>query len=114
MVKEMMRVQQETMLSCFNNTVKNLSEKVDMIMCDVQELKTSLNFMGSDQREALDKVNADIRCMKTDLNGTNLFNNHDRNLKERETLFEVMKLGAEVTRVYSIMMMSELQNSKLL
>ena len=36
MVKEMMRVQQETMLACFNNTVKNLSEKVDMIMYDVQ------------------------------------------------------------------------------
>ena len=85
MVKELMRVQQEAMLACFNNTVKNLSEKVDMIMCDVQELKTSLNFMGSEQRETLDKVNADIRCVKTDLNGTNLFNNHDRNLLKQHS-----------------------------
>ena len=69
-VKEMMRVQQETMIACFNNTVKNLSEKVDMIMCDVQELKTSLNFMGVDQRDALSKINADITIIKKGLNST--------------------------------------------
>ena len=85
MVKEMMRVQQETMIACFNNTVKNLSEKVDMIMCDVQELKTSLNFMGVDQRDALSKINADITIIKKGLNSTQLLNSNDRNLVKQHT-----------------------------
>ena len=58
-MNEMMKVEQETMLACFNNTVNNFSDNVDNIMCDLQELKTSLNFMGVDQREALNKINAD-------------------------------------------------------
>ena len=85
MVKEMMKVQQETMLACFNNTVKNLSDKVDSIMCDVQELKTSLNFMGVDQREALNKINADVTIMKKDLSNTQLLNSNDRNMVKQHS-----------------------------
>ena len=43
-VQEMMKIQQDTMLACFNQVVENLSRKVDSIMCDVQDLKTGLNF----------------------------------------------------------------------
>ena len=54
-VKEMMKVQQDTMLACFNNNIKSLSEKVDNIMCDVQDLKTSLNYIGADKTKNWEK-----------------------------------------------------------
>ena len=38
-----MKVQQDTMLACFNQVVENLSRKVDSILYDVQDLKTGLN-----------------------------------------------------------------------
>ena len=56
-----------------------------MIMCDVQELKTSLNFMGVDQRDALSKINADITIIKKGLNSTQLLNSNDRNLVKQHT-----------------------------
>ena len=65
-VKEMMKVQQDTMLACFNNNIKSLSEKVDNIMCDVQDLKTSLNYIGADKDEKLGKVDIDISKIKNE------------------------------------------------
>ena len=38
-VQDMMKVQQDTMLACFNQVVESLSKKVDNIMCDVQGLE---------------------------------------------------------------------------
>ena len=43
-ISEMMKVQQETMMAYFNQVVENLEKKVDGVMCDVQDIKTSLNF----------------------------------------------------------------------
>ena len=44
-VKEMMKIQQDAMLSCFSSMLNNLTQKVDTIMCDVQDLKSSMSFV---------------------------------------------------------------------
>ena len=49
-VREMIRVQQEAIMACFNNVMGNISNKVDGIIRDVQELKTSLEFTNDIQR----------------------------------------------------------------
>ena len=39
------------MLACFNQMIRNLSRKVDGIVYDVQDLKTSINFISDNDTE---------------------------------------------------------------
>ena len=59
-VQEMLKIQMDTILACFNQVVNNLSSKVDGIMCDVQDLKTSLNYISTDQEEKINNIAGNI------------------------------------------------------
>ena len=67
MVKDMMKVQQDTMLVCFNQIVCNLSSKVDNIMCDVQDIKTSLNFITNNYDDKFKNLETSINYLKHDI-----------------------------------------------
>ena len=59
-VQGMLKVQMDTILACFNQVVSNLSPKVDAIMCDVQDLKTSLNFISTDFEEKVKNISDNV------------------------------------------------------
>ena len=77
-VQEMLKIQMDTILACFNQVVNNLSIKVDGIMCDVQDLKTSLNFISTDQEEKIKNVTREIAVIKNELKNTQLLNLEER------------------------------------
>ena len=92
MVKEMMKVQQETMMACFNQVVENLSKKVDGVMCDVQDIKSSLNFSSNDYDQKFIKITNDINKLNDEFKKTNLFLCEDNSMlkiqKEKVTDLE--------------------------
>ena len=77
-VQEMLKVQMDTILACFNQVVSNLSQKVDGIMCDVQDLKTSLNFISTDFEEKVKNISDNVTLVKKEISNTNLLNHDDR------------------------------------
>ena len=56
MFQELLKVQQQTMLACFIQMIENLSHKVDGIMHDVQDLKTSINFISDDAEKKFKNI----------------------------------------------------------
>ena len=60
------------MLACFNQVVENLSRKVDSILCDVQDLKTGLNFVSAEHVEKFKEISTDIKLMKTEVSNTKM------------------------------------------
>ena len=68
----------DTILACFNQVVSNLSQKVDGIMCDVQDLKTSLNFISTDFEEKVKNISDNVTLVKKEISNTNLLNHDDR------------------------------------
>ena len=83
-VQELMKTQ----LACFNQIVENLSKKVDNIMCDVQDLKTSFNFTNLDHEERFKKVSKDIETIKLDISNTKICNYEERS----EVKYQAKKL----------------------
>ena len=77
-VQEMLKIQMDTILACFNQVVSNLSQKVDGIMCDVQDLKTSLNFISTDFEEKVKNISDNVTLVKKEISNTNLLNHDDR------------------------------------
>ena len=77
-VQEMLKVQMDTILACFNQVVSNLSQKVDGIMCDVHDLKTNLNFIGTDFEEKVKNISDNVTLVKKEISNTNLLNHDDR------------------------------------
>ena len=63
-VQEMLKIQTNTILACFNQVVNNLSSKVDGIMCDVRDLKTSLNYISTDHEEKINNISGNISPRK--------------------------------------------------
>ena len=45
-VKELMNVQKDTIISFFKETIANFNDRLDKVLVDVQELKTSQTFLG--------------------------------------------------------------------
>ena len=80
LVQEMMKIQQNTMLACFNSVVENLSKKVDGILCDVQDLKASLNFMSKDYEGKFEYITNNVDVLKKEMNNTKILNAADHNL----------------------------------
>ena len=60
-------------MACFNQVVENLSKKVDGVMCNVQDIKTSLNFSSNDYDKKFTKITNDINKLNYELKKTNLF-----------------------------------------
>ena len=76
-VKEMMKIQQDAMLSCFSSMLNNLTQKVDTIMCDVQDLKSSMSFCGAVNEEKFVNIQSEITLIKDDILKRNTVNNAD-------------------------------------
>ena len=76
-VKEMMKIQQDAMLSCFSSMLNNLTQKVDTIMCDVQDLKSSMSFCGGVNEEKFVNIQSEITLIKDDIFKRNTVNNAD-------------------------------------
>ena len=85
-VQEMMKIQQDTMLACFNQVVENLSRKVDSIMCDVQDLKTGLNFMSAEHVEKFKEISTDIKLVKTEVFNTKMLSVDERNVMKQHSV----------------------------
>ena len=77
-VQEMLNIQMDTILAFFNQVVSNLSSKVDEIMCDVQDLKTSLNYISTDHEEKINNIAGNITHVKKEIHNINLLNLEDR------------------------------------
>ena len=87
----MLRMQQEVILKCFNTVVNNLSQKVDSIMCDVQDSRTSINLVSTEQEKNLEKINNEITIIKKEVKNEILLNVNDRNLikQHKEKLIDL-------------------------
>ena len=83
-VREMIRVQQEAIMACFNNVMGNISNKVDGIIRDVQELKTSLEFTNDIQENKLSVINKTIEKVQEELKNTTFINYEDRLLIKQQ------------------------------
>ena len=85
MFQELLKVQQQTMLACFNQTIENLSRKVDGIMCDVQDLKTSINFISDDTEEKFKNIKKNTEKVQDVIKNVQLLNAEERDsLKEHK------------------------------
>ena len=73
-VRELMQVQ----MACFNEIVQNLSKKVDNIMCDVQDLKTSFNYTNAHHEEKINEFANNIERVKIEISNTKLLNVQER------------------------------------
>ena len=78
-VQEMMKVQKEAILSCFNMIVENLSKKVDNIMCDLQDLKSGVNHMGEKNHEKFVEVDRKLDIVKHEIKSSKEYylNDHE-------------------------------------
>ena len=47
-------------------------------MCDVQDLKTSLNFMNTNFKEKVKNITDNVTLVKREITNTNLLNHDDR------------------------------------
>ena len=83
-VCEMICVQQEATMACFNNVMGNISNKVDGIICDIQELKTSLEFTNDMQENKLSLINKTIEKVQDELQNTTFLNSEDRLLIKQQ------------------------------
>ena len=80
----MIRIQQEAIMACFNNVMGNISNKVDGIIRDVQELKTSLEFTNDIQENKLSVINKTIEKVQEELKNTTFINYEDRLLIKQQ------------------------------
>ena len=83
MFQELLKVQQQTMLACFNQMIENLSHKVDGIMCDVQDLKTSINFISDDAEKKFENIKKNTERVQFEIKIVHLLNT-----EERDSLYE--------------------------
>ena len=83
MFQELLKVQQQTMLACFNQMIENLSHKVDGIMCDVQDLKTSINFISDDAEKKFENIKKNTERVQSEIKNVHLLNT-----EERDSLYE--------------------------
>ena len=83
MFQELLKVQQQTMLACFNQMIENLSHKVDGIMCDVQDLKTSINFISDDAEKKFENIKKNTERVQFEIKNAHLLNT-----EERDSLYE--------------------------
>ena len=83
MFQELLKVQQQTMLACFNQMIENLSHKVDGIMCDVQDLKTSINFISDDAEKKFENIKKNTERVQFEIKNVHLLNT-----EERDSLYE--------------------------
>ena len=84
MFQELLKVQQQTMLACFNQMIENLSHKVDGIMCDVQDLKTSINFISDDAEKKFENIKKNTERVEFEIKNVHLLNTEERDsLKEQ-------------------------------
>ena len=88
-VRELMRVQQEAIMACFNNVIENVSSKVDNIIRDVQEIKTSMEFTSDMQNTKIKNVNERIDEVKKELTRTSLLNADDRLKQQKEKVVDL-------------------------
>ena len=84
-VQEMMKVQQETMLACFSKVVDTLSNKVDNILCDVQNLKTNLNFVTKDYETKFADITNNVYILKKELTDTRVLNARAHGVVQQHT-----------------------------
>ena len=84
-VQELMKVQQETMLACFSKVVDTLSNKVDNILCDVQDLKTSLNFVTKDYESKFADITNNVYILKKEITDTKVLNARDHGVVQQQT-----------------------------
>ena len=60
----MMKIQEDDILSCFSSMLNNLTQKVDTIMCDVQDIKGSMSFCGGVNEEKFVSIQSEITLIK--------------------------------------------------
>ena len=83
--------QQEAIMACFNDVIENVSSKVDNIIRDVQEIKTSMEFTSDMQENSIKNGNEGTNEVKKELTRTALLNVDDQLLlkqrnKKRKSL----------------------------
>ena len=91
MFQELLKVQQQTMLACFNQMIENLSHKVDGIMCDVQDLKTSINFISDDAEKKFENIKKNTERVQFEIKNVHLLNTEERDLlyEHKEKLIDL-------------------------
>ena len=66
-VKELMNVQKDTIISFFKETIANFNDRLDKVLVDVQELKSSQTFLGDVCKEKNDSILSQVKGLKDDL-----------------------------------------------
>ena len=66
-VKELIEIQKNAILSFFKETISSFNERLDNVIKDVQDLKTSQSFHDDICKERLDKVEGDIKELSGNL-----------------------------------------------
>ena len=78
-------VVQETMLASFSKVVDTLSNKVDYILCDVQDLKTSLNIVTKDYESKFSDITNNVYILKKERKYTRVLNARDYEVVQQQT-----------------------------